>query len=175
MPLVNPRIVVSSTIGVVIQLALTILAWGDWSTYFAHPARTWLVIGSFLLLIAAWFTGTSGVSGGIAHSSASKTILYGFGAVILAEVVVPPFCDRREIWVIDGDPVRYFGLILFFQWIGRHSIGSPAQDGWPLSLYPASELHRATRFHDWLRAHLSQRDWTAPIRSTVPTPSQPHE
>lgn len=114
MPLVNPRIVVSSTVGVVIQLALTILAWGGWSTYFAHPARTWLVIGSFLLLIAAWFTGTSGVSGGIAHSSASKTILYGFGVVILAEVVVPPFCDRREIWVIDGDPVRYFGLLLFF-------------------------------------------------------------
>jgi protein-S-isoprenylcysteine O-methyltransferase Ste14 len=114
MPVVNPRIVVSSTIGVVIQLALTILAWGDWSTYFAHPARTWLVIGSFLLLIAAWFTGTSGVSGGIAHSAASKTILYGFGIVILAQVVVPPFCDRREIWVIDGDPVRYFGLILFF-------------------------------------------------------------
>jgi protein-S-isoprenylcysteine O-methyltransferase Ste14 len=114
MPLVNPRIVVSSTIGVGIQLALTILAWGDWSTFFAHPARTWLVIGSFLLLIAAWFTGTSGVSGGIAHSAASKTILYGFGIVILAQVVVPPFCDRREIWVIDGDPVRYFGLILFF-------------------------------------------------------------
>ena len=114
MPLVNPRIVISSTVGVVIQLALTILAWGDWSSFFAHPARTWIVIGSFLLLIAAWFTGTSGVSGGVAHSSASKTILYGFGVVILAVVVVPPFCDRREIWVIDSDPVRYFGLILFF-------------------------------------------------------------
>ncbi len=114
MPLVNPRIVISSTVGVVIQLSLTILAWSDWSTYFAHPARSWLVIGSFLLLIVAWFTGTSGVSGGVAHSSASKTILYGFGLVILAQVVVPPFCDRRDIWVIDGDPVRYFGLVLFF-------------------------------------------------------------
>jgi protein-S-isoprenylcysteine O-methyltransferase Ste14 len=114
MPLVNPRIIISSTVGVVIQLALTILAWGDWSSFFAHPARTWLVIGSFLLLISAWLTGTSGVSGGVAHSSASKTILYGFGVVILAVVVVPPFCDRRGIWVIDGDTVRYFGLTLFF-------------------------------------------------------------
>jgi protein-S-isoprenylcysteine O-methyltransferase Ste14 len=114
MPLVNPRIVISSTIGVVIQLALTILAWGDWSTFFAHPTRTWLVIGSFLLLIAAWFTGTSGLSGGVAHSSASKTILYGFGVVILAVVLIPPYCDRRDIWVIDGDAVRYFGLFLFF-------------------------------------------------------------
>src|SRR5258707_13156317 len=133
MPIVNPRIVVSSTVGVVIQLALTILAWGDWSTFFEHPARTWLVIGSFLLLIVAWFTGTSGVSGGVAHSSASKTILYGFGLVILAEVVVPPFCDRGDIWVIDCDPVRYFGLILFLAgsilrlgasfWLGRRFSG----------------------------------------------------
>jgi protein-S-isoprenylcysteine O-methyltransferase Ste14 len=114
MPLVNPRIVISSTIGVVIQLALTILAWGDWSSFFAHPARTWLVIGSFLLLTAAWFTGTSGVSGGISHSSASKTILYGFGVVILAVVLIPPYCDRRGIWMIDGDTLRYFGLFLFF-------------------------------------------------------------
>jgi len=114
MPLVNPRIVISSTVGVVIQLALTILAWGDWSSFFAHPARTWIVIGSFLLLIAAWFTGTSGVSGGVAHSAASKTILYGFGVVILAVVVVPPYCDRGGIWVIDGDTLRYFGLALFF-------------------------------------------------------------
>jgi protein-S-isoprenylcysteine O-methyltransferase Ste14 len=113
MPLVNPRIVVSSTIGVVIQLALTILAWGDWSTFFAHPARTWLVIGSFLLLIVAWFTGTSGISSGVAHSAESKTILYGFGVVILALVLIPPYCDRRDIWVIDGDTLRYFGLILF--------------------------------------------------------------
>src|SRR5260370_25187485 len=113
MPIVNPRIVVSSTVGVVIQVAVSILGWGDWSTFFEHPARTWLVIGSFLLLMVAWCPGTSGVSGGVALSSASKTILYGFGLVILAEVVVPPFCDRRDIWVIDGDPVRYFGLILF--------------------------------------------------------------
>jgi len=114
MPLVSPRIVISSTVGVVIQLALTILAWGNWSSFFEHPARVWLVIGSFLLLIVAWFTGTSGVSRGVAHSSASKTILYGFGVVILAVVLIPPYCDRRAISVIDGDALRYFGLFLFF-------------------------------------------------------------
>lgn len=110
----SPRIIVISTVSVVIQFALTILAWGDWSSFFAHPVRTWLVIGSFLLLIVAWFSGSSGISGGTAHSSASKTILYGFGVVILAAVLIPPYCDRRNIWVIGGDTVRYFGLALFF-------------------------------------------------------------
>ena len=107
------RIIIIST-SVIIQLGLTILAWGDWNRFFAHPARTWLVIGSFLLLILAWFSGSSGLSGGEKHSSASKTILYGFGLVLLFLTLVPPYCDRRDIWVIDGDAVRYFGLFLFF-------------------------------------------------------------
>ena len=108
------RIIVISAAGVIIQLGLTIFAWGDWDTFFSHPARTWLVIGSFLLLILAWFSGSSGLSGGEKHSSASKTILYGFGLVLLLLTLVPPYCDRRDIWVIDGDAGRYFGLFLFF-------------------------------------------------------------
>ena len=108
------RIIIISTISVIVQLALTILAWGDWAGFFAHAARTWLVIGSFLLLIAAWFSGSSGISGGEKHSSASKTILYAFGVVLVLLTLVPPYCDRRDIWVIDGDAARYFGLFLFF-------------------------------------------------------------
>jgi protein-S-isoprenylcysteine O-methyltransferase Ste14 len=111
---VSLRIIIISTISVIVQLALTILAWGDWASFFAHPARTWLVIGSFLLLIAAWFSGSSGISGGEKHSTASKTILYAFGVVLVLLTLVPPYCDRRDIWVIDGDAARYFGLFLFF-------------------------------------------------------------
>ena len=110
----TPRIIIISTVSVIIQLALTILAWGDWTSFFAHQARTWLVIGSFLLLIVAWFSGSSGLSGGDKHSPGSKTILYGFGVVILLLVLVPPYCDRRDIWIVDGDTTRYFGLLLFF-------------------------------------------------------------
>jgi protein-S-isoprenylcysteine O-methyltransferase Ste14 len=29
-------------------------------------------------------------------------------------VLVPPYCDRRNVWTTDGDTVRYLGLILFF-------------------------------------------------------------
>jgi protein-S-isoprenylcysteine O-methyltransferase Ste14 len=111
---VSVRIIIISTISMIVQLALTILAWGDWNGFFSNPARTWLVIGSFLLLIAAWFSGSSGISGGEKHSSASKTILYAFGVVLVLLTLVPPYCDRRDIWVIDGDAARYFGLFLFF-------------------------------------------------------------
>ena len=108
------RIIIISTVSVILQLGLTILAWGDWNRFFSHPARTWLVIGSFLLLILAWFSGSSGLSGGEKHSSGGKTIPYGFGLVLLLLTLIPPYCDRRDIWVIDRDAVRYLGLFLFF-------------------------------------------------------------
>ena len=111
---VSPKIVISSTVGVVIQIAITILVWGDWKTFFESPARTWLVIGSFGLLVIAWFSGTSGLSSGVSHSAASKRILFGFGIVFVAMVIVPPYTDRRNLWTIDGDAVRYIGLALFF-------------------------------------------------------------
>jgi hypothetical protein len=94
------RIIIISTASVIVQLALTILAWGDWARFFSNPARTWLVIGSFLLLIAAWSSGSSGISGGEKHSAASKTILYAFGLVLALMTLVPLYCDRRDIWVI---------------------------------------------------------------------------
>jgi protein-S-isoprenylcysteine O-methyltransferase Ste14 len=111
---VSIRSIIISTVGVIVQLVVTILAWGDWARFFSNPARTWLVIGSFLLLIAAWFSGSSGISGGEKYSAASKTILYAFGVVLVFLTLVPPYCDGRDIWVIDGDAARYFGLFLFF-------------------------------------------------------------
>ncbi|HZC35739.1 MAG TPA: isoprenylcysteine carboxylmethyltransferase family protein [Chthoniobacterales bacterium] len=27
--------------------------------------------------------------------------------------LIPPYRDRRDIWTLDGDPIRYTGLILF--------------------------------------------------------------
>jgi hypothetical protein len=110
---VNPQIVIASTLGVILQIALTILAWGDWNSFFDHPARTALIIGSVLLTIVAWFSGTSGISSGKSHSPASKRIIFLFMAVIIAMILVAPYSDRHNLWTIGGDGMRYLGLALF--------------------------------------------------------------
>jgi protein-S-isoprenylcysteine O-methyltransferase Ste14 len=110
---INPQIVIASTLGVIFQIALTILAWGDWNSFFDHPARTGLVIGSVLLTIAAWFSGTSGISSGKSHSPASKRIIFPFMVVIFAVILIAPFSDRHNLWTIGGNGTRYLGLALF--------------------------------------------------------------
>jgi len=109
----DPRIAVSVGLGLVVQFALTILAWGDWQTFFDHPARLLFVIASILLGLLACFSGSSGISGGQSHSPASKRILLPMIIVLIASLLIPPYCDRRNIWSIDNDVTRYFGLILF--------------------------------------------------------------
>jgi protein-S-isoprenylcysteine O-methyltransferase Ste14 len=92
------------------------LAWGDWSMFFAHPARRELVVASVLLTVVACFSGTSGISSGKRYSPGSKRIIVWFIVLFLFMTAIPPYCDRHDLWVIDGDGMRYLGLALF--WIG---------------------------------------------------------
>jgi protein-S-isoprenylcysteine O-methyltransferase Ste14 len=112
----DPRIAIAATIGLIVQIAFTLLAYGDWKTFFAHPARRELVVASVLLTIVAWFSGASGISSGKSSSAQSKRILPWFLILLLAMTIIPPYCDRRDLWTIDGDGARYLGLALF--WIG---------------------------------------------------------
>src|SRR5258708_13089273 len=112
----DPRIALAATIGLNVQIAFTLLAWGDLNTFFAHPARRELVVALVLLTIVAWFSGTSGISSGKSSSAQSKRDLPVFLILLLAMTIIPPYCDRRNLWTIDGDGARYSGLALF--WIG---------------------------------------------------------
>jgi protein-S-isoprenylcysteine O-methyltransferase Ste14 len=112
----DSRIAIAAGIGVMAQIALTILAWGDWNTFFAHPARIELIISSVLLSAVACFSGTSGISSGKSYSRASKHILLLFIVVLLVMILIPPYADRHDLWTIDSDGARYLGLALF--WIG---------------------------------------------------------
>jgi protein-S-isoprenylcysteine O-methyltransferase Ste14 len=112
----EPRIAIISTFALIVQIVALILAWGDWNSFFAHPARRELVVASVLLTVVAWFSGSSALSSGKSSSPQSKRILPWFIVVLLAMIVIPPYCDRRDLWIIDGDATRYLGLALF--WIG---------------------------------------------------------
>src|SRR5260221_10130682 len=112
----DSRIAIAAVVGLIVQIGVTILAWGDWHGFFAHPARRELVVASVLLTVVACFSGTSGLSPGKSSSSQGKRVLLWFIVLFLAMTIIPPYCDRHDLWTIDGDGTRYLGLALF--WIG---------------------------------------------------------
>src|SRR5258708_13165700 len=55
----DPRIAIAGVVGLIVQIAVTILAWGDWYSFFSHPTRSELVVASVLLTLVPSFSGTS--------------------------------------------------------------------------------------------------------------------
>jgi protein-S-isoprenylcysteine O-methyltransferase Ste14 len=112
----DPRIALIALVSLIILIGATILAWGDWASFFAHPARREFVVATVLLTIVSCFSGSSGLSSGKSVSPQSKRIVLWFIIVFVLMTLIAPFCDRRELWIIDGDAARYLGLALY--WIG---------------------------------------------------------
>jgi protein-S-isoprenylcysteine O-methyltransferase Ste14 len=88
-------------------------AWGSWAGFLAHPARCGaVVVGVALSTLSAFAPFTLGI-GKRSDLSDAWVFLPGILLVLPALFLLPPWCDARDRWVIDGDAVRWLGLALF--------------------------------------------------------------
>jgi len=93
-------------------LFLMVLAWGSWSGFFAHPARTGVVVVHLLMLPVMTFC-TAGRSRGVRHAPDWKPFFPLLTAHSLFTAWVMPYMDARDIWVLPGgDALRWTGLAL---------------------------------------------------------------
>jgi protein-S-isoprenylcysteine O-methyltransferase Ste14 len=93
-------------------LALTILGWGDWRTFFSNPARAGVIILALAGAIAYAFSGSSGLGIGRREDPSSRWIFIPLIIIAIVFAWLSPYLDRLNCWTIDGDTVRYLGLII---------------------------------------------------------------
>jgi protein-S-isoprenylcysteine O-methyltransferase Ste14 len=101
-----------TTASVAIYIGLAVLGWGNWSDFMANPARIGAVITIVVASIAAMFT-SGNLSSGQREDTKNRWIFLPFLALGFILAWLPAYTDRRDIWTIDGDTVRYLGLALF--------------------------------------------------------------
>jgi len=101
-------VVVSS----VVYLALAVLGWGGVVAFFSHPALVALTVVFFILVGVAFFAGGN-VSPGAHEDRSNRWVLVAFGVVGLLDGFLPALTDRRGIWTLDGDAIRWLGVMLF--------------------------------------------------------------
>lgn len=106
------KLVVFSIISVAIQFALSILGWGGWSAFFAHPALVALAIATALLLVLSFFVGGN-LSTGQEEDRSNRWVLAAFGVIALLIAYLPALSDRMGFWTLGGDGVRWLGIVLF--------------------------------------------------------------
>jgi protein-S-isoprenylcysteine O-methyltransferase Ste14 len=93
-------------------LGLAVLGWGGFSAFFSHPALTALALATFAISGAAYFAGGN-LSTGVREDRANRWVIAAFAVIGLLFAYLPAWTDRNEIWTIDGDAVRWLGVILY--------------------------------------------------------------
>src|SRR5262245_4129879 len=97
---------------VAVYVGLAVWGWGSWSAFMAHPARAGGVAAMVVISFAAMFT-SGNLSSGRREDTRNRWILLPFLVLGFLLAWLPAYTDRRNLWSIDGDPVRYLGLVLF--------------------------------------------------------------
>ena len=107
-----PRLATFTIVGTLAYLGLAILGWGGFAAFFSHPARIALTIAVFVMSGAALFSGGN-LSPGEREDRTNRWVLVAFAVIGLLAAYLPAYTDRKEIWTLDGDTIRWFGVALF--------------------------------------------------------------
>src|SRR5215467_2884688 len=93
-------------------LGLAVLGWGGMATFFANPARVALAVATLALSCAALFAGGN-LSPGKREDRANRWVIAAFAAIGVAAAYLPALAERHEFWTIDGDALRWLGVVMF--------------------------------------------------------------
>jgi protein-S-isoprenylcysteine O-methyltransferase Ste14 len=95
-----------------IFVGLAVLGRGGFSAFFSQPALTALALATFALSGVAFFAGGN-LSTGVREDRANRWVVAAFTMIGLPFAYLPAWTDRNELWTIDGDTVRWIGVILY--------------------------------------------------------------
>ncbi len=109
---ITPRLVIFTTISTCVYFGLAILGWGGFAAFFSHPALSALTIVVVVLTGVALLS-EGNLSSGEREDRGNRWVLAAFGLIGLLSAYLPAYADRKEFWTIDGESIRWLGVVLF--------------------------------------------------------------
>jgi protein-S-isoprenylcysteine O-methyltransferase Ste14 len=109
MPIVRLTLIV---VGTAAYLGLAVLGWGGLTAFFSHPALIALATAVFVMSGASLFAGGN-LSPGVREDRGNRWVIVVFALIGLLDAYLPAYTDRKEFWTIDGDTIRWLGVVLF--------------------------------------------------------------
>ena len=99
-------------VGTVVQLGLAVLGLGGFTAFFSRPSLIALAIALFAVSMAALFAGGN-LSPGVREDRSNRWVIIAIVLIGLLDLYLPAYTDRKEFWTIDGDTIRWLGVVLF--------------------------------------------------------------
>ena len=170
----TPKLAAFAIAGSLAYLGLAILGRGGFAAFFSHAALIALAIVLFVLSGVALFSGGN-LSPGEREDRGNRWVLAAFGLIGLLLAYVPAYTDRTDFWTLNGDAVRWLGVVLFAVggalriWpvfvLGRRFSGLVAiQPGHTLV---TSGIYGVIRHPSYLGLLVGSLGWALAFRSTL--------
>jgi len=99
-------------LGACAYTGLAILGWGGFRPFFSHPALTALAAVLFALSILSFFAGGN-LNAGVREDRGNRWVIILFAVIGFLNAYLPAYTDRKDLWTIDSDAIRWLGVALF--------------------------------------------------------------
>lgn len=80
--------------------------------FFSHPALVALAVVTFIMACASCFT-VGNLSPGVREDRGNRWVIPALALLGILDAFLPAYTDRREFWTLDGEAIRWFGVVLF--------------------------------------------------------------
>ncbi len=107
-----PKLIAATFVATLAWLGLAILGWGDLAAFFSNPARIAVTVVLLALSITALFS-SGNLSAGEREDRSNRWVLIAFALIGLLLGYLPAHDDRIDYWTLDGDTVRWVGVLFF--------------------------------------------------------------
>jgi protein-S-isoprenylcysteine O-methyltransferase Ste14 len=92
-------------------VGLAVLGWGGFEPFFAHPPFIAVIVVFVVSLAAAMFT-QGNLNPGEREDRGNRWVLWTVTGLTFALGYVPAYTDRIGFWTLDGDAVRWLGVVV---------------------------------------------------------------
>ena len=104
--------IVLTAAGTTAYLGLAIVGRGGLDAFFSHPPLVALASVTGALAAVAACSGGN-LSPGEREDRSNRWVIAAFGLLGLLSAFLPAWTDRKELWTLGGDTVRWLGVFLF--------------------------------------------------------------
>jgi protein-S-isoprenylcysteine O-methyltransferase Ste14 len=108
----KPVLALIALLSTLLWYGLAVLGEGGFAAFFAHPARIALVIVG-VVLAGVGILSEAGLRTGEREDRSNRWIFVPLLILSLLSGWLPAWCDRTDFLTLDGDAVRWIGVVLF--------------------------------------------------------------
>jgi protein-S-isoprenylcysteine O-methyltransferase Ste14 len=99
-------------VGTGAYLGLAIFGRGGLAAFFSHGALIALTGVLCVMAVASLFAGGN-LSSGVREDRGNRWVIAAFALIGLLDAYLPAWADRNDFWIIDGETIRWVGVVLF--------------------------------------------------------------